>query len=137
MLRRACAPELLDVEKEAVKIQANVRSWLLQRNYRNLRLSVTRFQAGVALVREASVVVIALSCGRWWTAVLRGVMARRSYEQTRAATTTLQAGLCRRSVAVLTDAAAHSGVWRAPQQPAGCWRDASSLCTNGTRRPRL
>lgn len=60
--------ERMEVEKEAVKIQTNVRAWLLQRNYKSVRQSVTRLQA-----------------------VLRGFMARRSYEQTRAATTTLQA----------------------------------------------
>jgi hypothetical protein len=67
MLRRACAPELLDVEKEAVKIQANVRSWLLQRNYRNLRLSVTRFQAGVSRACQRG--VGGCHCAELWALV--------------------------------------------------------------------
>jgi hypothetical protein len=38
--------ERMEVEKEAVKIQTNVRAWLLQRNYKSVRQSVTRLQAG-------------------------------------------------------------------------------------------
>lgn len=38
--------ERMEVEKEAVKIQTNVRAWLLQRNYKIVRQSVTRLQAG-------------------------------------------------------------------------------------------
>ena len=40
--------ERMEVEREAVKIQTNVRAWLLQRNYKTVRQSVTRCQAGAS-----------------------------------------------------------------------------------------
>ena len=39
------AAERLDIEHEAKKIGTNVRAWLLQKNYRNVRQSMVRFQA--------------------------------------------------------------------------------------------
>ncbi len=37
--------ERLDIEQEAKIIRTNVRAWLLQKNYRNVRQAMVRFQA--------------------------------------------------------------------------------------------
>ena len=43
-----CLPEQLSLETDARRIQTNVRSWLLRRNYRNMRDAARKLQAGVS-----------------------------------------------------------------------------------------